>query len=139
MKWGCRMIIRKASLKDFDFISSKIKLLSISYITPDHIRNDIEMSRQYVLEENGNIIAIAAIIWDAQYNYYALKRLCVLESNMRGKGYAREMIRFLSTQVRGRFGCTPWTDNIKMRMLLENENFKLEYIFNGHWCFYLKE
>lgn len=132
-------MLREGTAKDFLEIAEQIKNKNISYITPEHIRKDIENHRQYVLEENGNIIAIAALVAEPLYNYTAIKRLCILSDDSLGKGYADKMIKLLFQKVEGKCGCTPWITNGKMIHILEKNGFILKYIFNEKWCFYLRD
>lgn len=88
---------------------------------------------------DNKIIAILSLVYDNDYNYFAMKRLCILNKKNCGKGYAREMLAYVSARVNNKIGCTPWIDNNAMRHMLETLGFKLEYIFNEHWCFYSKE
>ena len=133
------MEIRKATQADYIHIVRAIQNKGISYITPSHVRADVTEGRQFVMVNNGKVIAILSLVWDAQYQYYAMKRLCVTNKRNNGKGYAQEMIRFVSACADGKVGCTPWADNGAMRHTLEKLGFQLEYIFEKKWCFYSKK
>ena len=79
-------MIRKATAHDYKKIAMALYNKKIPYITTAHSKEDIKNNRQYVIEEEGKIIAIVSIVYDAQYNYYAIKRLCVLNKKNNGKG-----------------------------------------------------
>lgn len=110
----------------------------IDYITTEHIKTDVQSGRQYIMEEDGKILAILSLVYDEQFDYYAMKRLCVPNKKNQGKGYAQEMLRFVSQQTTAKVGCTPWVDNGAMRHTLEKLGFTLEYIFAEKWCLYSK-
>lgn len=134
------MKIRKANQNDYIHIVRSIQNKKISYITAAHIKEDINNGRQYVMtDDNEKVIAILSIIYDNDYHYYAMKRLCVPNKKNRGKGYAKEMIQFVSNSVNDKVGCTPWIENAAVRHTLEKLGFHLEYIFSEKWCFYSKE
>ena len=130
------MEIRKANQNDYIHIVRSIQNKKISYITAAHIKEDIKNERQYVMVDNNKIIAILSILYDSDYQYYAMKRLCVPNKKNRGKGYAKEMITYVSQTVNGKIGCTPWTENTAVRHTLEKLGFSLQYIFEEKWCFY---
>lgn len=132
-------MIRKATAHDYKKIALALYNKKIPYITAAHSKEDIKNNRQYVIEEEGKIIAIVSIVYDAQYNYYAIKRLCVLNKKNNGKGYAFQLLSYCAALSFPKIGCTPWSDNQAMRHMLNKLNFKLEYIFNEKWCFYSKE
>lgn len=131
------MKIRRAKNSDFAAINLILKS-DIDYITPRHIGNDIKEKRLFVGIENENVIAILSLVPEMEYHYTAMKRLLVAEG-YHGKGYAQQMIDYMSKQTKGVIGCTPWIDNAAMRHTLEKLNFHLEYIFNEKWCFYVKQ
>ena len=134
------MEIRKADAFDFARIVRCIQNKHISYITPEHVRWDVIFGRQYIMEnDKGKIVAMLSLVWDDSNNYWAMKRLCVPNKRNQGKGYAQEMLKYVSAQVPGeKVGCTPWVDNGAMRHTLEKLGFQLEYIFSEKWCFYSK-
>lgn len=131
------MIIRRAKSTDFAAINLILKS-EINYITLRHVEEDIKQKRLFVGIEDGNIIAILSLVPEIEYNYTAMKRLLVAE-DYKGHGYAQQMINYVSRQVKGKVGCTPWTDNAAMRHMLEKLDFHLEYIFNEKWCYYAKQ
>lgn len=132
------MEIRKACNSDYVKIIRAIQNKGIAYITPKHIREDIDKNRQYVMIDKGKVISILSLVYDSKYDYYAMKRLCVTNRKNHGKGYAQKMIETISNSVNGKVGCTPWADNAPMRHTLEKLGFRLEYVFREKWCFYSK-
>lgn len=131
------MVIRRAENSDFPAINLILKS-EIDYITPYHIRKDIQEKRLFIGIENENVIAILSLVPEMEYNYIAMKRLLVAEG-YHGKGYAQQMIDYASKQVIGKVGCTPWVNNAAMCHMMEKLNFHLEYIFNEKWCYYVKQ
>ena len=79
-----------------------------------------------------------SLVWDSEYGYYAMKRLCIPNKRNSGKGFAQMMVKYICSSVQGKVGCTPWSSNTPMRHLLEKQGFMLEYIFSEKWCFYSK-
>ena len=132
------MEIRKATANDYIHIVRSIQNKGIEYITPAHIKADIENDRQFVMVNNEKIVAILSLVYDSNYNYYAMKRLCVMNKKNQGKGFAKAMLQFVSEQTTEKVGCTPWADKGAMRHTLEKLGFTLEYIFEKKWCFYSK-
>lgn len=113
------MEIRKATFSDYVSIVRSIQNKKLAYITTQHIRDDITKNRQYVMTDKGKIVAVASVVYDNRYNYSAIKRLCVPNKKNHGKGFAQEMIKFITSCTSGKVGCTPWTDNFPMRHTLE--------------------
>lgn len=133
------MEIRKATQADLIHIIRAIQNKRIGYITPAHAREDVKSGRQFIMVENGKVVAILSLVYDQEHGYFAMKRLLIPNRKNCGKGYAQEMIRFVSAQAQGKVGCTPWADNHAMRHTLEKLGFSLEYIFSEKWCFYSKK
>lgn len=133
------MEIRKATQADLIHIIRAIQNKRIGYITPAHVREDVKSGRQFVMVENDKVIAILSLVYDQEHEYFAMKRLLIPNRKNCGKGYAQEMIQFVSAQAQGKVGCTPWADNYAMRHTLEKLGFSLEYIFSKKWCFYSKK
>ena len=133
------MEIRKATTSDITNIIRAIQNKKIDYITPAHVHEDVALGRQYIMIENGKIIAMLSLVWDNDYSYYAMKRLLIPNRKNNGKGYAQMMLQYVSMQAKGKVGCTPWADNGAMRHMLEKLGFSLEYIFEVKWCFYSKK
>ena len=132
------MEIRRAINADYIKIVRAIQNKHIEYITPAHVKEDIALGRQFVMMDGEKVIAILSLVYDADYGYFAMKRLCVLNKKNNGKGYAQMMLRVVSGQANGKVGCTPWIDNGAMRHTLEKLGFTLEYVFSEKWCFYSK-
>ena len=132
------MEIRKATNNDYIRIVRSIQNKKIDYITPAHVKEDIANNRQFVMVDNEKVVAILSLVYDTNYNYYAMKRLCVMNKKNQGKGFAKAMLAYVSKQTTEKVGCTPWIDNGAMRHTLEKLGFGLEYIFEKKWCFYSK-
>ena len=130
------MIITKAVEADYIHILRAMQNKHIEYISMQQIRTDIYNSYMYKCVDNGKIVAILSVVWDKTYNYYAMKRLCILQKKNRGKGITELFIDFVSKNYFGKIGCTPWVDNSAMRHILEKKGFVLEYVFSEKWCFY---
>lgn len=125
--------------KDVSKVCNAVKKKGIAFIMPDMIIDDHFHRRLFVVKEGQKVLATLSLVPEPEYHYIAIKRLCILNKKNCGKGIARFAIQEAQKKVRGKIGCTPWTGNDKMRHLVETEGFKLEYIFNEHWCFYSKE
>ena len=132
------MEIRRAINSDYIKIVRAIQNKGIEYITPAHVKEDISLGRQFVMIDNNKVIAILSLVYDAEYGYFAMKRLCVTNRKNNGKGYAQMMLKVVSGQASGKVGCTPCKDNGAMCHTLEKLGFSLEYIFSEKWCFYSK-
>jgi RimJ/RimL family protein N-acetyltransferase len=130
--------IRKANFSDYIKIVRSIQNKNISYITPAHVREDIKHNRQFVMCENGKVVGILSLVWDNDYNYFAMKRLCITNRKNQGKGYAQMLLSYVSSTVSGKVGATPWSSNAPMCHTLEKLGFRLEYVFSEQWCFYSK-
>lgn len=132
------MEIRKAIDSDYIKIVRTIQNKKIDFITPAHVKKDISLGQQFIMVDNNKVIAILSLVYDANYNYFAMRRLCIPNKRNNGKGYAKMMIEYVSSQANGKVGGTPWVDNLVARHLLEKLGFSLEYIFAEKWCFYSK-
>lgn len=133
------MRIRVATPSDYRWIKRVIGRKQLSYCTGAHIKEDFIWNRLYCVYEGDKVLATFSLVYDWRFDYLAIKRLCVLNKKNEGKGIARFAIHSILPYLRGKVGVTPWEDNIAMRKILEAEGFKLEYKFDGHWCFYAKE
>ena len=133
------MEFRRATHSDLMKIIRAIGHKDLSYITKGQENLDYNKKQLYVVAEGDKVLACASLVWESEYEYFAVKRLCILNKRNCGRGIARFALRELQKVVCGRIGATPWIDNIAMRKLLESEGFKLEYKFNGIWCYYWKE
>ena len=133
------MIIRKSTKEDYLSIVRSIQNKRIDYISPALIKHDIELNRQFVMVDNNNkIIAMLSLVYEPNFHYYAMKRLCVPNKKNNGKGYAQQIMKYVAEQAPGKVGSTPWIDNKAMNRILPKLGFTLEYIFNEKWCFYSK-
>lgn len=133
------MELRKATHKDLMKIIHAIGYKDLPYITKSQENLDYNKKQLYVVADGEKVLACVSLVWESQYEYFAVKRLCILNKRNRGKGIARFALRELQKVVNGRIGATPWDDNSKMCHLLESEGFHLEYKFMEKWCFYVKE
>lgn len=134
------MELRKANLYEVQKAARVVGRKHYDYITVNHLVRDYNNNQLYVVVEGEKILAIASLVPEPDYEYIAIKRLCVLNKGNCGKGIGSFAVRELSKVVSGeRVGATPWTDNIAMRNLLESEGYQLQYVFNERWCFYAKD
>ena len=134
------MELRKANLYEVRKAARVVGRKHFDYITVNHLVRDYNNNQLYVVVEGEKILAIASLVPEPDYEYIAIKRLCVLNKGNCGKGIGSFAVRELSKVVSGeRVGATPWTDNIAMRNLLESEGYHLQYVFNERWCFYAKD
>lgn len=136
-------MIIKAEKSDYKFICRSIQNAHIDYITPRHIKEDIEAKRLHAIIKDNKIVAFAAIVFCEEYNNYAIKRLCVPNKKNRGKGYAKTLLRhcinyyktFLQSD-KYPLVCTPWENNTPMQVMLKNDGFQYVNTFNTHWTLY---
>ena len=132
------MIIRLATKMDYKKIACSLNNKHINYITSLHAKNDIENKCLFVVEEEGKIIAQCALVYEEEYNYYAIKRLVVYNQKNCGRGIAQKFISFFCDKNLPALGCTPWVDNIVMKKLLERNGFVYQYTFMENYQFYKK-
>lgn len=134
------MELRKANLYEVRNVARVVGRRHLDYITVNHLVRDYNNNQLYVVVEGEKILAIVSLVPEPDYEYIAIKRLCVLNKGNCGKGIGSFAVHELSKVVSGeRVGATPWTDNIAMRNLLESEGYQLQYVFNERWCFYAKD
>ena len=135
------MELRKVkTVEEIQKIERAVALKKLSYCTTAQVASDYYVyDRLYVVVEGEKLLAILSLVEEKEYGYTAVKRLCILNKKNCGKGIARFALREVQRMVKGRIGGTPWSDNQKMCHLFESEGFKLQYVFNGRWCFYMKE
>lgn len=133
------MIIRIATKTDYRKIACSLNNKHINYITSSHAKEDIENGRLFIIEEEEKIIAQCALVYEEQYNYYAIKRLVVYNQKNCGRGIAQKFISFFCNKNLPALGCTPWTDNIAMKKLLERNGFIYQYTFMENYQFYKKD
>lgn len=133
------MKIRLAQSADYKRIAMALRNKRIEYITPAHAREDITNNRLYVVEEDGMIIAQCALVEEPAHHYHAIKRLVIYNRKNYGRGIARQFIRYFCDMNLPALGCTPWTDNQKMKYLLVSNGFEYQYTFLGNYEFFLKK
>ena len=134
------MRIRVATKEDYLWIARVIGKKNLSYCTANQIRDDFTWNRLYCVYEGEKVLATFSLVYDWRFEYLAIKRLCVLNKKNEGKGIARFAVHSILKYISGtKVGATPWENNTALRHILETEGFKMEYKFNGHWCFYSKE
>ena len=147
------MIIRIAEKKDIDRIMQiiadareSIGKLGIDqwqygYPTRDLIKEDVDLSRGYIVEDDGEVVATFAMLcdgeptykkiycgaWLSEGKYIALHRIAI-SSDRRGKGIADEIISFLSDSAlkigAGSIKVDTHTGNMPMRKMLEKHGFE---------------
>ena len=132
------MKIRLAESTDYKRIAMALRNKHIEYITPAHAREDIANHRLYVVEEDGMIIAQCALVEEPAHHYHAIKRLVIYNRKNCGRGIARQFIRYFCAMNLPALGCTPWTDNQKMKYLLVSNGFEYQYTFLENYEFFLK-
>ena len=130
------MMIRLATKADYKGVACSLRNKNIEYITSSHAKNDIENQCLFVMEEEGKIIAQCALVREAAYNYYAIKRLVVYNKKNCGRGIAEKFITFFCEKDIPTLGCTPWKDNAVMKKLLERNGFVYQYTFLENYQFY---
>jgi len=134
------MELRKANNKDLLKVCHAIGYkTNLPYIRVEDAMSDFLHDRLYVVAEEEKVFATLSLVPETEYEYTAVKRLCILNKKNQGKGIARFALHEIQRMVSGRIGATPWVDNIPMRHLLEVEGFVLQYIFNDRWCYYAKD
>lgn len=133
------MIILNAEEKDYMSICRSIQNAHIAYITPQHIKEDINKHRLFVVKEKEKILGFAALVYCSEFNNFAIKRLCIPNKKNRGKGIAKFIIHYfvsIHSLINYPLVCTPWVDNKVMRKILEQEGFKYIATFNINWTLY---
>ena len=133
------MELRKAEMMDWVRVFNALCRKNIPFCTPSQVFEDFRQDREYVVVENGKVLATVSLVEEPHYGYIAIKQLCILNKKNCGKGIARFAIHEVQKIVMGKIGATPWDDNLPMKHLLETEGFHLEYVFSEKWCFYSKE
>ena len=133
------MELRKATPRDYRWIMNAVCRKHLDYCTTQHIMSDFGLDRLYAVVDGDKVLATVSLVYDSEYQYTAIKRLCILNKKNRGKGIARFALSAIQKEVKGRIGATPWWDNEPMRHILESQGFIFKYTFNYKWCFYMKE
>lgn len=132
------MELRQASYQDMMKVVNALRYKDLSYITKSLVNMDYNHNRLYVVADGKKVYATVSLVAEPNYNYTAIKRLCILNKKNRGKGIARFALHEIQRMVSGRIGATPWMDNGAVRHILEMEGFVLQYVFNERWCYYAK-
>jgi RimJ/RimL family protein N-acetyltransferase len=132
------MEIRLATSADYKRIATALRNKAIEYITPAHAREDIARGQLYLIIEDGAIIGQCALVYEPYYQYHAIKRLTIYNQRNYGRGIAQQFISFFCGMNLPALGCTPWTDNARMRYLLEKNGFSHQYTFLDCYEFYKK-
>ena len=134
------MRIRVATQSDYRWIMNAVCRKQLPFCTCNHIKDDFTWGRLYCVYEEDKVLATFSLVYDYDYDYLAIKRMCILNKKNEHKGIARfathEILKYIHNC---KVGATPWEDNTAVRHILEAEGFKMEYKFDGHWCFYSKE
>lgn len=133
------MVVRFAEKKDTVRIIRAIQNKKMDYNTTENVKIDIELGRLVVIEENGKLLGSCAIVEETEYEYTAIKRVCVYSKKSCGKGIASQLISFVVGLELGTLGATPWNDNPAMIHVFEKFGFVYQYTFMEHYCFYKKE
>lgn len=131
------MNIRIATSADYIHICRSLQNKGIDYITTKQAKNDIDNNRLYIIENNGKIISQCALVPEPNYNYTAIKRMCVYNKKNAGCGIANAFVNYFVSNFYDNLGCTPWEDNGAMRHILEKHGFVYQYTFLENYCFYL--
>jgi len=132
------MFIRKANREDYKRIARSLNNKQIAYITAEQALADILAERLYIIEESGKIIAQCALVYEANYQYHAIKRLTVYNKKNCGRGIAQQFISFFVSMNLPAIGCTPWSDNAIMKKLLSRNGFEYQYTFLENYEFFIK-
>ena len=132
------MTIRLATCADYKRIALALRNKGIEYITPAHARADIDNARLYVLTDGDTIVGQCALVYEPNHAYHAIKRLVVYNKRYCGRGVAQQFISFFCAMNLPALGCTPWTENAKMRHLLVKNGFVHQYTFLSCYEFYKK-
>lgn len=133
------MELRVATHDDLMKVVRAIGHKDLPYITKSLVNRDYNHKRLYVVADGKAVYACVSLQDEPEYEYTAIKRLCLLNKKNHGKGIGRFALHEIQKIVKGRIGGTPWKDNLSVRHLFEIEGFHLEYIFSDFWCFYVKE
>ena len=124
--------------RELEYIMAKLANLNIDFATPSQAKNDFHSKdiKLYTLRKEGIPVAICSVVRDNDFNYNALKRMVVLDTENRGKGYAKYMTANIVRKQNGDCGCTPWVTNKSCQKMLASLNFEYQYTFNQVWTFW---
>lgn len=136
----CRLRIEPVTRKDYKGIALALrnKKDEINYITPKHIKEDIEQERLFCIKEEGKIVCIGALVFDEKHNATYIKRVLVLNKKNEGKGYTKKMIRDLS-RLQDKVYVTPYKDNKPMIKILTDLGFRFVKAFDEMFTLYKKD
>jgi len=132
------MEIRYATAADAIHVIRSLQNKNIAYNTTAQAKEDITNGRLLVAEIDGRLVGSIAIVPEPNYNYTALKRLCVYNKKDHGKGIANELIKTAAALVDGPVGGTPWNTNPVTTHLFEKNGFVYQYTFSEKYQFFLK-
>ena len=132
------MTIRFAKREDTIHIIRAIQNKRMDYNTPAQAREDVNLGRLVVVEENGKLLGSCAIVKDELRGYTAIKRVCVYSKKSRGKGVAQSLVGFVCSLGLGALGATPWNDNPAMCHIFQKFGFEYQYTFLKYYDFYKK-
>lgn len=131
------MEIRFATAADTIHVMRSLQNKHIDYNTPAQAKNDIALGRLIVAVDGNKIVGSIAIVPEEEYQYTAIKRMCVYNKKYRGRGIAKALMEYVCALDLGTIGATPW-DNPATIHLLEKFGFKYQYTFMEHYNFYKK-
>jgi len=132
------MEIRKATANDLIHIIRSLQNKDIEYNTTFHAKEDIMNNRLFVAIIDDKIVGSCAIVEETEYNYTAIKRVCVYNKKNCGKGIASALIGYICGLGIDNLGATPW-NNPSMIRVFEKYGFTYQYTFMENYRFYLKK
>ena len=132
------MTIRFAKREDTIHIIRAIQNKHMDYNTTAQAKEDVNLGRLVVVEENGKLLGSCAIVKDERRGYTAIKRVCVYSKKSRGKGVAQSLVSFVCSLGLGTLGATPWNDNLAMCHIFKKFGFEYQYTFLKCYDFYKK-
>ena len=132
------MEIRFATLEDTLSIVRSLQNKHINYNTPAMVKEDIKNHRLVIAIDNNKIVGQIALVYEPNYAYTSLKRLCVYNNKNRGKGIASALVQFVCETVNTPLGASPWTENTACINLFKKFGFKYQYTYLENYNFYLK-
>ena len=131
------MEIRKATREDLIHVVRSLQNKGIDYNTTAQAKTDILNNRLYVVVDNNKIIGSCALVEETEYNYTAIKRVCIYNKKNCGKGIASMLIKYICELGIENLGATPW-NNQGMIRVFEKCGFTYQYTFLENYNFYLK-
>lgn len=130
------MEVRFATEKDKIHAIRALQHNQTPYCTTAQLKEDLELGRLIIIEENGKLLGSCAIVEEPNWGYTAIKRLIVYSKKSRGKGIADKLIKYVISLNLGTVGGTPWKNNSITRHLFEKNGFVFQYCFMENYCFY---